>query len=182
MKRFQLWAALALAFGAFAPHLFGQAVPTAFRQSTFQLGGGFTFAGPDYSPQTIFGLSLWGDYNFTRNIGAEISLHQVNLGSKAPIGENSYVIGPRYVVHYKKIEPYAKALLGFGVFEYNYTQPHTHDAWFTYGIGGGIDYHVVPRINLRLADVEFQNWPNFPPTGLTPVVYTFGASYVFGSR
>ena len=181
MKRFQLWAALALIFGAFAPQLLGQAVPTAFRQRSLQVGAGFSFAGPDYTPQTLYGFSLYADLNLTRNLGAEVSIHQINLGGNRYFGENSYVLGPRYIFHYKRFNPYAKALLGYGVFQDNFPDhKHTSDAYFSYGIGGGVDYHLTDRVNLRLADVEFQKWPNFPPTGLSPVVYTFGAAYVFG--
>ncbi|MHB2010070.1 MAG: hypothetical protein ACYCOX_18790 [Acidobacteriaceae bacterium] len=50
---------------------------------------------------------------------------------------------------------------------YNYT---------TFVGGGGVDYRLSSRITVRPADFEYQHW-QFPPTGLTPWVFSAGASY-----
>ncbi len=158
-----------------------QAVPTATRASHIQLGGGFTYARPDYS-YPIKGFSGYGDFDFTRHLGVEGDLHFVNVFTPADISENSYLIGPRFRLHYGRITPYAKALFGVGRFGYQYPSAWGHASTYTYGVyafGGGVDYHATRHLNIRPFDIEFQKWPSFPQNGLTPIVMTFGAAYAF---
>jgi hypothetical protein len=158
-----------------------QATATASRPSALQLGGGFTYARPDYSVP-IKGLSIYGDYDFTRHLGVEGDIHFISLITPADIAENSYLIGPRYRLHYGRFTPYAKALFGFGQFKYQYPSQFPAAATYTYGVyafGAGVDVHATRHINVRPFDIEFQNWPNFKGVGLTPIVMTFGAAYAF---
>jgi hypothetical protein len=158
-----------------------QATATASRSSALQLGGGFTYARPDYSTP-IKGLSIYGDYDITRHLGVEGDIHFVNLITPSDIAENSYLIGPRYRFHYGRFTPYAKALFGFGQFEYQYPSRFPAAATYTYGVyafGGGVDVHATRHVNIRPFDIEFQNWPGFKGKGLTPIVMTFGAAYAF---
>ena len=56
-----------------------QAVPAASRSASLQLGGGVTYARPDYGVKRIEGLTVYGDYDFTRHLGVEGDLHFVNI-------------------------------------------------------------------------------------------------------
>jgi opacity protein-like surface antigen len=51
-------------------------------------------------------------------------------------------------------------------------------AYNIFAIGGGLDYYVLPRINVR-AEYEYQQWLSFPPNGLTPKIFSVGAAYRF---
>jgi hypothetical protein len=158
-----------------------QAVPTAARSGSLQLGGGFTYVRPDFS-SSIKGISVYGDYDFTRHLGVEGDLHFANLITPADISEDTYLVGPRYRFHYHRFVPYAKALFGFGRFGYQTPSAYEHAATFTSGVyafGGGVDVHANKHINIRAFDLEYQNWPSFHPNGLTPIVMTFGAAYTF---
>lgn len=157
-----------------------QAAPTATRGGSFQLGGAFSFAKPDYGQKNIKGFSAYGDYNFTRHLGIEGDIHLNSVFTPTDIGEDSYLIGPRYVFHFNRLQPYAKFLGGFGRFKYQYDYtPHTAYTYGIYAFGGGLDYHLSRHLNIRAVDFEYQNWPGFGANGLTPMVWTFGAAYAF---
>jgi hypothetical protein len=181
LKQHILIAIFALSLGL-AHQSHAQATATASRSGgTMQLGGGFSIASPDYGGAKIKGLSVYGDFDVTRHIGIEGDIHYVSMITPTDIGENSFLLGPRYVVRYHRISGYGKALLGLGRFEYQ-AGTYGHGATFTYGmysLGGGVDVKIKPHINVRPFDIEFQKWPNYPKNGLSPMVITFGVAYAF---
>jgi hypothetical protein len=130
--------------------------------------------------QNIQGFTIYGSFDFTRHWGIEGDIHQVSLITPADIGEDSYLIGPRYVFHYNRVHPYIKAMGGFGRFQYQYDNaPHATYTYKIYTLGGGVDFQATPRINVRAIDFEYQKWPGFPTNGLSPLVFTIGAAYSF---
>jgi len=154
-----------------------QAIPVASRSAVLQLGAGWSISNPDYGGHNIQGLTIFGDLNFTRHWSIEGDIHRTSIHTVSCCAADSYLIGPRYTFHFKRFEPYAKGLLGFGRFKYeDYGTTYTYKI---YSIGGGLDYRATRRINIRAIDYEHQSWPGFPPSGLTPYVLTFGAAYVF---
>jgi hypothetical protein len=163
-----------------ATSLHGQAVPTASRGGSIQLGLGGMLSNPDYGQSYIKGLTFYGDFDFTHHIGVEGDIHYA-IVTPSDISEDSYLIGPRYTLRHKKLSGYAKVLFGvgrFGTQAGSYTVIAT-TSYFEYGVGAGVEYMVTHNINIRPFDVEFQKWPTFAPSGLSPVTYTFGAAYVF---
>jgi hypothetical protein len=161
--------------------LHAQAGPTAERVSTVKVGGGLTFIRPDYEPNTIVGFSFYGDYDFVPHFGIEGSIHLGNMVTPSGISQSTYFGGPRFVYNKGRFHPYAKALLGLGVFTFQGTNGHpsessTHKA---YAFGGGLDYVVNRRLNVRAFDMEYQRWPGFSVHGLTPIAFTAGAAYSF---
>lgn len=160
-----------------------QAVPTATRSGSLQLGGGVTYARPDYGGKGIEGLTIYGDYDFTRHLGVEGDMHFVNLITPNDISENSYLIGPRYRFHYNRFTPYAKALFGFGRFGYQAPSMYgSKTTTYNYGMmsfGGGVDLRATKHLNVRAFDFEYQDWPGYRGKGLTPVVMTVGVAYSF---
>ncbi|WP_348268953.1 outer membrane beta-barrel protein [Edaphobacter paludis] len=160
-----------------------QAVPTATRSGSLQIGGGVTYARPDYGPKGIAGLTIYGDYDFTRHLGVEGDMHFVNLITPTDISEDTYLIGPRYRFHYNRFTPYAKALFGFGRFGYQAPSQYGNKAsTYTYGLmsfGGGVDLRATKHLNVRAFDFEYQDWPGYRGKGLSPVVMTVGVAYSF---
>ena len=156
-----------------------QAVPTASRAGSLQIGGAGTLISSDYAPKYLKGISIYGDFDFFHNFGIEGDIH-FSLITPDDISENSYLLGPRYSWHHKRFNPYAKALFGVGRFGFqsgSYPVPSTA----TYGefaFGGGLDFQATRHINVRPFDIEFQKWPGFAPNGLSPIVYNFGVAYV----
>ncbi len=159
----------------------GQALPTAARAGDLQLGGGFTIANSDYSPDHVKGLLVYGDFDFREHFGVEAEFHHV---SGDQLYERTYEIGGRYVRHYGLLAPYAKVLVGRGVF--NFPLPASAPAGsqnpnLAYNIlaaGIGVDLAVRRTINARI-EYEYQTWPGFPPNGLQPSMISIGAAYHF---
>lgn len=160
-----------------------QAVPTAARSGSLQIGGGGSYARPDYGPKGIAGLSIYGDYDFTRHLGVEGDIHFLNIITPADITENTYLLGPRYRFHYHRFTPYAKALFGVGRFGFQAPNGYRRPASsYTYGVmsfGGGVDLRASKRLNVRAFDFEYQDWPGFNNNGLSPIVMTVGVAYSF---
>lgn len=159
-----------------------QAIPTATRSGSLQLGLGATYARPDYGRKGIEGVTVYGDYDFSRHFGVEGDLHFVTLFTPEDIAENTYLIGPRYRFQYRRLTPYAKAMFGFGQFKYQYPSIYGKASTYTYGVysfGGGLDLRATRHINVRAFDFEYQKWPGYPVHGLSPIVMTVGAAYTF---
>ena len=157
-----------------------QAVPTAERTGVAQIGGGGSVASPDYSPNKIGGITVYGTLDFTRHIGIEGALHYTSLVTPDYVAEDSYLIGPRYVFHHNRVHPYGKALVGFGRFSYKFQNaPSATYTYKIYALGGGLDIRATKHINVRAIDLEYQQWPGFPVNGLAPLVGTIGAAYAF---
>ncbi|HEX4577548.1 MAG TPA: outer membrane beta-barrel protein [Edaphobacter sp.] len=164
----------------------GQATPTAARVGSIQAGAGVMFTRPDYAQTYLKGVTFYGDYDFNNlgilknHLGIEAEIHYSAI-TPQDISENTYLFGPRYTWRYKKLGIYGKALFGVGRFGFqqgSYANPQT-GTYFAYGLGGGVEYKVTHKINIRGFDAEFQSWPGFPPHGLSPIVYTVGVAYVF---
>ena len=172
-----------LLFASFAgTALHAQATATAERPARIQIGAGVTMVLPDYEPKSIFGYSIYGDFDFARHIGIEGSIHMATVITPTDIGESSYLLGPRYVFTKGRFRPYAKALLGIGVFTFQpvyVTSKSSSSSHKIYAFGGGVDYTAKHHLNVRVIDMEYQGWPSFGPSGLTPFVITAGAAYNF---
>ena len=173
---------IALALSLSATRARAQALPTATTTAAFQVGAGYTVASPDYGQKNLQGVSIFADYDFGLHFGVEADAHIVELITPTDIAENSYLIGPRYIIPYHRFKLYAKALAGYGNFRVLETQDNQgqyNGFYFDYALGGGLEYKATEHIIVRLADVEAQRWPNYGRDGLTPIVYTFGAAYHF---
>jgi opacity protein-like surface antigen len=157
-----------------------QALPTAVAKGSFQVGGGFSYAHPDYTPKNIQGISVFGDFDFTRHIGVEADLHYITLITPGDLGETSYLAGPRFIYPKGRFKIYGKALFGTGTIVIQEVQDNPEGGagtYFAYAIGGGLDIQVTNHIVVRAPDVEYQHW-SFQ-TGLTPTVLTIGAAFRF---
>jgi outer membrane protein with beta-barrel domain len=160
--------------------LHAQASAAAARQSSIQLGVGWGFANPDFGQRKIQGLSVYGDYNITRHWSVEGDIHLNHIITPTDIGEDSYLLGPRYVFPVSRFEPYAKFLGGFGRFKTDYdNRPNVTFTYGMYAFGAGLDIRATSHVYVRAVDFEYQRWPGFRDNGLTPLVWTFGAAYRF---
>ncbi len=183
MKRILFILSFAFLLGTTARFSHAQAVPTATRNSSVQIGAGYSFASPDYGQKKIQGYTIYGTYDFTRHWGIEGDIHRISVITPTDIGEDSYLLGPRYVFHYGRFRPYAKGLLGLGRFKTDYDprslRPNYANTYKMYALGGGADMRASRHWNIRLVDFEYQGWPGYGKNGLTPYVFTFGAAYTF---
>jgi len=181
---------------------FSQADATLSRVGDLQLGGGYTATlTSDYGPQRLSGYNFYGDFDFTQHFGIEADFHQVNDPQKDSfIYERTYEIGGRYVYHYHRFAPYAKVLVGRGVFNFppdclalvTYQPvsctasnvnpatvgPRANLAYNMFAMGGGLDISVYRMINVRV-DFEHQDWMGFVNSSLQPDLISVGVAYHF---
>jgi hypothetical protein len=158
----------------------GQATPAASRLSSIQVGVGGSITKPDFGQQNIEQITFYADLDLPYNLGVEGVIHY-SVNTPSDVSENSYIIGPRYIFRHKRIEGYAKALVGvghFGLQSGSFANPNTA-TYFEYALGGGVDVHVKHHFNIRAFDFEAQKWPGFATNGLSPYTFTFGAAYAF---
>jgi hypothetical protein len=161
---------------ALAPSLYAQADYTANKTSRFQAGAGYLFLKPDYVNTNIQGISFWGDYDFLRHVGVEAVVHLGDIITPSDINENSYMVGPRFMLRRHKFTGYAKFI--FGRATITNTDFNLSSTYNAYAYGGGIEYRAARKINVRAFDFEYQQWPNFEPNTLSPIAITVGASYI----
>ena len=160
--------------------LFGQATPTASRAADLQIGGGFSNANTDYLTNRVNGPTFYFDFDFYKHFGVEGEFRYLKDGT-TNIYEKTYEVGGRYSYPFRdRYAPYAKLLYGRGVFNFTNTSGQTtaNLAYNMFAGGVGLDYHVLPYLNVR-ADYEFQHWMGFPNGGLNPGVITIGVAYRF---
>lgn len=186
----QIFRITSIAFFLWTAAIFShaQAVPTAKRNTQIQIGAGWSWGDPDYGGK-VQGVSIYGDYDFTRHWGVEGDVHLLNVVTPADRIEDSYLIGPRYVFHFGRLQPYAKFLVGLGHYKTDFDKgdPRYYTDSYTathgiYAFGGGVDVRAARHLNIRAIDFEYQRWPsdNFAfSNGLTPWALTFGAAYRF---
>ncbi len=146
------------------PSAQAQAVPAA-DQGGIKLSAGVTASGYQlgYGQIKIAGGTAFVDADTLRHFGAEGEFRMLKYHLKAHqnVDENAktYLAGPRYYRTYGRFQPYAKVLAGIGQFNYPYNYAKETD--LVVAGGGGVDYHLTNRIRWRVADFEYQLWPQF---------------------
>ena len=159
-----------------ASSLRAQDVYAAINNTRIQAGAGYLYLRNDYYDRPNGGLTAWADYDFSRFLGAEVEVHFGGIVSPDDIGENSYLLGPRLSYRRKHFTLYGKILVGRGsISNQNF---HISSSYDIYAYGGGLEYKVTRRINLRAFDIEEQTWPHFFPHPLSPIAVSVGAMYV----
>ncbi len=156
--------------------------PTAKRAADLQLGVGFSYGKHDYEftplddGTRINGLSFYGTLDVRPHLGVEVAFHQLGTHKSDHEYERSYEIGPRYVLHFNRINPYARVAYGRGVF--NFPQDIANLAYNMGVIAGGVDVNVLRHVNVR-GEYEYQRWFSFPIHNLQPQMVTVGVAYHF---
>lgn len=161
---------------AMIPSLRAQAVYTATRGFRLQAGAGGMYLNNDFTDQGDKGLAGWIDADISRYLGAELEAHLGTIISPSDVGENSYLIGPRFSYRRGKFMPYAKVMFGRGsIIQDRLNESSTYNI---YAFGGGLDYHLSHHFNIRAIDVELQKWGDFEPHTLSPLMVSIGLMYV----
>jgi opacity protein-like surface antigen len=175
LRRLAAAAVLAI-LSASAAH--AQIRETASRAGDLQLGGGFVFASSNYNfaPIHLTGGAFYTTFDMRNHWGGEFNLRQNNSTAGNSVYERTYQIGPRIFLHRGPMIPYAKVLIGRGV--YNFPNGVANVAYNMYTFGGGSDFDLRRSLKLRV-DYEYQTWMGFPIADLHPSVFTVGVAYHF---
>ncbi|HEY1766084.1 MAG TPA: outer membrane beta-barrel protein [Terracidiphilus sp.] len=137
-----------------------QVVPQAsaggFRLSAGATGSGYYL---QYGQRTLVGVSAFVDAETKRNLGIEAEGRWLEFHKSEDVHVETYSAGLRYHMNFQRFQPYAKGLLGFG--DFNFPFSFAHGRYLVVTAGGGLDYRWTRRIHVRVADVEYQDWPQF---------------------
>ena len=144
---------------------------------------------PDYRPigGRLDGIGFYGDYDLAHHLGAEAEVRLLDLRKAFGQTQKTFLIGPRINAYrYNKFNFYGKALGGLGIINYPYYPGTTvsigYGSYFTFAIGGGVEYQVRSRLKVR-GEYEWEDYPTAPglpyqpSNGLTPTGYSGGISY-----
>ena len=166
MRRFHgfgdaVFAAILLALSlAIARPASGQVTPSgdggAYKISVGATATGYAL---QYGDRKMLGVAAIADVDTDRRIGVEGEAQWLIFHQTANVHTTTYLIGPRYHLTLGRFQPYAKGLIGFGQFNYPYHLGQ--DTGLVIAPGGGIDLRISRRVRLRLADFEYQIWPQF---------------------
>jgi hypothetical protein len=156
-----------------------QALPTATAKGALQVGAGWSYANPDYGDKKIQGITAYADLDFVQHVGAELEYHYISLVTPSDLGQNSFFIGPRFILPRPRYSLYAKLIVGIGTIAIQEVEDNPQGgagSYNAYGAGGGIDYRLSKHFIAR-GDFEYQHWSY--RNGLTPLVGTIGVAYRF---
>jgi len=112
-----------------------------------------------YGERKMLGFSGFLDVDTRRRYGLEAETSWAVFHQRANVHTSDYMIGPRYRLPLGRIQPYAKALVGIG--EFNFPYNYAHGSYLVVAPGAGVDYRLSRRFRWRVADVEYQYWPQF---------------------
>jgi len=119
----------------------------------------------EYGARKMLGVAAIADLDTKRRIGIEGEAQWLMFHQTANVHTATYLIGPRYHLTYGRFQPYVKGLIGFGQFDYPYNLGTDND--LVVERGGGLDFRVTRRLRIRVADFEYQIWPQFHYCALT---------------
>jgi hypothetical protein len=145
-----------------------QALPTATGPGTYiQVGAQISSFQIDYGQRYLSGVAGFVDANVYARYGVEAEARTLRINQDEGVHETTYLVGPRVSILTRQVRPYVKFLVGRAEFSYPF-----HDAtgsYFVLAPGAGIDWHVGhSRLNIRVIDVEVQNWPGFSFGPISP--------------
>lgn len=192
MRRFSLFLFSILLFtGAVAAG--AQVVPSAAgRQVSITAGGmasafqpdfAYTWQPPNYvyplaqaSHQQLIGVGAYVDVKLRRWVQFEAEARWLRWNQYEGIYQDNYLIGPRLPVYrFWKATVYGKALAGYS--KMSFDSFGDHGKYTDIAFGGGMDVKLTKRISLRVPDVEYQYWPYWGNTTLSPYGVSVGVGY-----
>ncbi len=162
-----------------------QVVPAAYRPGPSIYAGGTASAFrpypgassvlPGYPDHTSFGIGAYIDLNAPRWWGIEAEGRWLLFHEFAQIHEDTYLIGPRFILPWHRFKFYGKGLYGQGDFAFPYGDAHELSPVAAFG--GGVDYRFSRKISIRAFDAEYQKWWTFQKTGISPMGASIGVAY-----
>ena len=154
-----------------------QVAAAAFKSPiSLTAGGTLSAFEPDYIPNKLAGVGAYVDLNLFHGIGIEAEGRWQRIHETYGISQDNYLIGPRVkVLHFWRAQPYVKALGGFS--NMNFEDNIAHGRFTTVAFGGGLDIKVTRHWSVRAIDAEYQIWPKFLGSSLSPYGASVGVGY-----
>jgi hypothetical protein len=159
---------------AIAPGAHAQVVPAGDKGGVMLSVGaaasGYTL---NYGQQKLLGVSAFFDAETRRHLGAEAEVRSLEFHNTNDITATTYLAGARYFRDFGRFQIYAKGLVGFGHANLAFSLGQANS--MVIAPGGGVDFILNRRVHLRLADFEYQRWPQ-AVYGSTPAFASVGIS------
>ncbi|MGI4854815.1 MAG: hypothetical protein ACRYF4_12310 [Janthinobacterium lividum] len=155
-----------------------QAVATATGpDKSVQVGGGLSLFQQDYGRRQVVGGLVYVDARPHWRYGLEAEARFLGAGNVANVSEETYLGGVKVIVSPQpsRVQPYVKLLAGVA----HITLPYGYASgtFAAFAPGAGVDLKVGDYVRLRLVDVEYQQWRNFPYGTLSPYGVSAGISF-----
>jgi hypothetical protein len=126
--------------------------------------------------QPLIGAGAYVDVKLTRWLQLEAEGRWQRFNKYADISQDNYLIGPRYpVFRLGRSMLYAKALAGYS--KMNFDAFGDHGTFTDIAFGGGIDMKLSKRVSFRAVDIEYQYWPRWGNSTISPYGASMGISY-----
>jgi hypothetical protein len=129
------------------------------------------------SNQPLLGTGAYVDVKFNRWVQIEAEGRWLRFHQYAGVNEDNYLIGPKVSIFQSgRATAYVKALGGYSKMVFG--TGNGNGQFTALAFGGGLDWRLTKRISLRAADFEYQYWPAWGNSSLSP----YGASMGIGYR
>jgi opacity protein-like surface antigen len=136
----------------------------------------FQFPVAHASPYPLFGAGAYVDVKFRRWVQLEAEGRWLRFNQYGGISQDNYLIGPRVpVLHFWRSSVYAKALGGYA--KMNFDSIGNKGTFTDIAFGGGMDVKLTKRISIRAADFEYQYYPKWSNSSLSPYGASVGIGY-----
>ncbi len=143
----------------------------------YSLSVGATASGyqVQYGQQKLAGIGGVVDLDTRRRLGIEAEGRWLFYNSPDQTQVKTWMGGARYHFSRGKFQIYGKGLIGIGqfTFPYNYAQGN----YLVIAPGAGVDYRWKRKISFRLADFEYQMWPQFTYGSMASLGVNVGVQY-----
>lgn len=133
-------------------------------------GSGYTL---NYGQQKLLGVSAFLDADTRRHLGVEAEARRLQIHNTNGIIATTLLAGPRYFRDFGRFQIYGKGMIGFAHANLTFGLGQANS--LVIAPGAGVDFLLKRRIHLRLADFEYQLWPQ-AVYGSTPAFQSIGIS------
>lgn len=128
------------------------------------------------SSQPLIGVGAYVDVKLARWVQVEAEGRWQRFNQFASIYQDNYLVGPRLPVYrFGRSNLYAKALIGFSTM--NFDSFGDHGRFTDLAFGGGMDVKLTKRLSFRAVDVEYQYWPQWGNSTVSPYGASMGIGY-----
>lgn len=143
----------------------------------YSLSVGATASGyqVQYGQQKLAGIGGVVDLDTRRRLGIEAEGRWLFYNSPDQTQVKTWMGGARYHFSRGKFQIYGKGLIGIGQFTFPYS--YAQGNYLVIAPGAGVDYRWKRKISFRLADFEYQMWPQFTYGSMASLGVNVGVQY-----
>jgi hypothetical protein len=125
-----------------------------------------------YGERKMAGITGFVDADTRRRFGIEAEGRWIEFRQSADVHAETYSIGVRYHFNTGRFQPYVKGLIGCGNFNFPYDL--ASGRFLVATAAAGLDFRLSRKIHIRVADVEYQDWPQFTFGNMTTLSGSVG--------